>query len=111
MLLPHVEQKARLEKSDERHVAGIPADPVHVTASFGNSTQAAVRLPVCCWHIRHEQVCGFSGSPTASNLTEPHRHPPRYRFGFRDAFFINLKICCFYGKRRKNPCNIKACSR
>lgn len=103
ILLPHIEQKARLEKSDERHVAGVPAGPVQLTASFGNSTQAVVRLPVWCWHIRQEQVCGFSSTPTASNLVAPQRQPPRYLFGLTGDFLTKTAPFHAISAARNDP--------
>jgi hypothetical protein len=75
-VLPQVGQKAWLEWADERQVAGAPPGPVQATASRGNSTQAAVRAPVCRRHMRQEQVCGLPGGPAAWNRTRPHRQPP-----------------------------------
>ncbi len=68
-VLPHRAQKARLDQSDDRKVAGGPPWPHQVTASLGNSTQLTVRAPLCRWHILHEQVCGFSAGPTAVKRT------------------------------------------
>jgi hypothetical protein len=54
--LPQTGQKARLERGEDRHVAGLPPGPIHETLSRGNSTHAAVSAPVCRWHILQEQV-------------------------------------------------------
>ena len=75
-VLPQRGQKARLDQSEERQVAGGPPGPVQATASLGNSTQAAVKAPVWRWHMRQEQVCGFRGGPLASKRMAPHRQPP-----------------------------------
>ena len=77
-VLPQVGQKARLDPCDDRHVAGVPPGPVQVTRSPGNSAQARVSAPECCWHIRQEQVCGHPTGPVAANRMFPHRHPPAY---------------------------------
>jgi hypothetical protein len=71
---PQVAQKARLEKSDDRKVAG--RSPVHLTLGAGNSTQTVVKEPEWRWHILHEQVWGLSAGATASNRTAPQRQPP-----------------------------------
>ncbi|BDF93994.1 hypothetical protein KAN5_08320 [Pseudoalteromonas sp. KAN5] len=39
IVLPHSEQKALLEYSDERHNFDEPPEPVHCICSFDNSTQ------------------------------------------------------------------------
>jgi hypothetical protein len=81
-VLPHAGQKDRLEKSDDRNVDGAPPGPVHETSSRANSTQDVVSAPEWRWHILQEHVCGFVGTPTASNRIRPQRHPPVYVFGF-----------------------------
>ena len=73
---PHVLQKARDEISDERQVEGSPEGPIQRTASRGNSTQLAVRLPVWRWHILQEQVCGLAAGASASKRIAPQRQPP-----------------------------------
>ena len=65
-VLPHLEQKARLEKSDDLQVDGAPPGPVHLTFSRGNSTQASVGAPEWRWHMVQEQVCGLQAGPFAS---------------------------------------------
>lgn len=45
-VLPHTEQKARLEPSDERYVEGAPPGPTQDTEAFGNSTQTRVTAPL-----------------------------------------------------------------
>lgn len=78
--LPQTGQKARDDRSEDRQTAGAPPGPVHSTAARGTSTQATVRLPVCRWHIRHEQVCGISTAPLTLNLMLPQRQPPSRTF-------------------------------
>ena len=69
-------RQARLEPGEERQSEGVPPGPVQSTASRGNSTQAAVRLPVCRRHMPQEQVWGKSGAPVALNRTWPQKQPP-----------------------------------
>lgn len=74
--LPQMGQKARLERGEDRHMAGVPPGPIHKTRSRGNSTHAAVSAPVCRWHILQEQVCGFDVGPIARKRMFAQRHPP-----------------------------------
>jgi hypothetical protein len=55
-VLPHRAQKARLERSEDRHTAGAPASPTHSTAGAGYSTQPSVKAPECRRQISQEQV-------------------------------------------------------
>lgn len=45
IVLPHLEQKARLELFDERKVVGSLTLPIQRMADFGNSTHATVSAP------------------------------------------------------------------
>ena len=56
IVLPHLLQKARLEKSEERQVAGVPPGPVHCTLSRGNSTHDSVSDPEWRWQSLQEHV-------------------------------------------------------
>jgi hypothetical protein len=76
MVLPQSGQKARLDRSDDRQVRGVPPGPVHSTLSRGNSTQATVSAPEWRWHILQEQVWGQLPGPVALNRMLPQRHPP-----------------------------------
>lgn len=70
IVVPHVLQKALLEKAEERHVAGLPPGPIHATLAAGNSTQVSVSAPECLRQMAQEQVWGFSGVPAADGATE-----------------------------------------
>jgi hypothetical protein len=37
---------------------------------------AASRDPIAFWQLRQWQIRTLTGSPSALNLTAPHRHPP-----------------------------------
>lgn len=76
IVLPHFEQKALLEKSEDLYVSGVPPSPIHSTDALGNSTQETVSAPEWRWHILQEQVCGFCGFPVAKNLIFPHKQLP-----------------------------------
>jgi hypothetical protein len=64
-VLPQTGQKARLDRAEDRQVAGGPPGPVQSTLSRGNSAQASVSAPEWRWHIRQEQLCGHPAGPVA----------------------------------------------
>lgn len=110
IVLPHCGQKAREDQSEDRHVAGAPPGPVHVTWSAGNSTQATVSAPECRWHILQEQLCGLSAGAMAAKRICPHRQPPSNILAILDTPILHEQY--FTGVNEADPpSNVNSFSR
>ncbi len=74
-VVPHRPQKPRLRSGEDWKVLN---RPFRVTSLPRKRSLALNAAPIAFWHMRQWQMRSLTGSPSATYLTAPQRHPPSY---------------------------------